>query len=421
MAVFEYKFSMVRNFDEKGLQQFLQLKISDLPELLKEQKGDNLREKICNLLNAKVKLGFDDSDIEGTLFQLLVYEVPERGYYIPLETNLSVANAIARLKDKYSSIIDRKLTEVLHSEEDLISIRQEQNKIIFLFKKGVAQLGLAKEKCNFYVPCIVDIDKEYMEIKFNQHFQRNAQLRPKGILEDIKKQVTRILSFATSSETFFLQQNQKYGEAGIHKGLYKMFMEESSRSMGLIKARVAKLEGEEDVNLAEKVLRDNISNYLKNDLKFVNPKPYVNKVMSTKYQDTAKEMKEVEFTSNGGFIFSFTFIDRKVTKSSNKSAKHKPVYYSRIYWDLKDTVKDYEEISELGIFWKFNKSDFTKQITKDDKKDSLSFVEVGFKEIHNILEIHYYVPSSRSTDFQYSLRERRLKEAYVIDKVKKII
>lgn len=260
----------------------------------------------------------------------MVYVIPERSYYFTFSTNLNIDIALEHLNSKFPDIVNMKITKISRQVEHLLTIRKEQSKLVFLFNEGVASLGKTEEKCGFYVACIIDFENNGIEIKLNQHLRRSTGKKVKNIISEVEEFLKRNLSFSTPTESFYFQPNRS-NEAFIHKGLYKLFEEESSRSLDLIKRKIAEFEGEEDVEQAEKVLKLNVSKYLEEELHLRSPEPYVNKVLSAKYQDTALIMEEAEFINDGGYIFGFTFVDRKITKSSNKNEENKPVYYSKIF------------------------------------------------------------------------------------------
>ncbi|EML6323895.1 hypothetical protein QCQ60_004179 [Bacillus cereus] len=431
MVGHDYKYSLIRNFGVTELKSYLKTQMKDFNDCYGRAPGSNSREKMCALLNEKVKKGFDDTHVDKTLFETLLYLIPERCYYLKLNTKLKEDFVWEKLKKSrnYLPIIDRKLSKIISRDEDLITIRKEGQKIIFLFKQSTVGLGIGKEKCTFYIPCVLDFKEKHMEIRVNQYMLRHTS-RDNGI--KLKNIIEKMCSFVNNSLFKVVAGNLdeenvslsvvKSTEAKIHKGLYSLFSLESAKSLDLIKEKVTEAEQKGSTKITEQVLRDNISNYLQDELLISNPEPYVEKVMSVKYQDTAQQIKKKEFIANGGYIFGFSFIDRKITRSTNRNEERNPVYSSPIYWNLKSVVKVYEEISELGVYWKFNKKDFNKSLTdKKMAKKDLTFVEVCFKEIHGVLEIHYYVQYDETGILTSFIDGRRIKESYVIQKIKDFV
>ncbi|AXN41034.1 hypothetical protein [Peribacillus butanolivorans] len=419
VEIYDYKLSLIRNFGVKELTKYLKLKITDYNKLLKGASGSNSYQKIRTLLNEQVTNGFDDREIDTTFFEALVHLFPERCYYLNVNTDLTADRAYEEIENssKFSPYVNRKLSLVVSEDEKLMSIRKEGHRIIFLFKLGKAELGLKKDQCAFYVSCILDFKQNHLEIRLNQYLLRNVS---KATSIQLKHVINHVTNFVNNQLPIALS-TAKSGEAKIHKGLYKLFLEESNKSLKLIKKEITKNEAKESIKVTEKDLRGNISKYLKEQLHISNPEPFVEKVMTVKYQDTAKNMKHTDFIRDGGYIFGFSFIDRKITRSINRNEDHKPVYYSKIYWSLKDVVKEYEEVSELGIYWKFNRADYTKKLTGKEPEKDQSFVEIGLKEIHGVLEIHYYVDYTQSDPLIISVNERRIREEYVIHKIKEFV
>ncbi len=418
--VFNYDFALLRNFKIKQLDKFLKKEIENYNDLFKKNKTNNGYLTIEGLLEEYINNGMDDQNIESTLFKSLVYLKTEKLFCINFDTNLDINTAMKQVMEKYNNVVGRKVTHKINSQENLVTIRREGEKIIFLFKEGVAELGrVKKEKCNFYVPCIIDFREKHLTIRFNQLLLRKCSVQGKALISDMEIFIKQLFNFNKENRDFYLKL-KKGNEAKIHKGLYKLFKKESLRSLDLIRAKVQEKESTSSFKWTEEKLREDISEYLKEELRVFDPAPYVNRVLSVKYQDTAKNMEEGEFVNDGGYIFGFTFVDRKITKSVNKNEKRKPVYHSKIYWDLKDTIEDYEEIIELAMYWKFCKDDYSKKVSQPQSPEDLSFVEVAFKETHNVLEIHYYV--NYDNDFLInSIDERMCKENYVLDKIKRFI
>lgn len=407
---YNYKYSLLRNFTAKQLQNFLEKEIVNFKELLKRELGSSSLVRIGNILNNLIARGFNDKNIESTLFHNIVYLLSDRVYHMNLVTDSDCSSTVKLLSNSdFSNYVDRKISQVVNTNEDLITIRQEGERLIFLFRLDTVELGYGKEKSNFYVSCILDFADNYAQIRLRNHYLRASHLNLTKVLQFVEGFVK------TLPGAIFLE---RFNEAALHTALYKMFIHESEKSLNLIKKKVR--EEEEDEGEDEEALRINISDYLKKQLNITDPIPYVDKVMSVKYQDTARSITEKEFIKDGGFIFAFSFIDRKITRSTNRNEDHKPVYYSKIYWNLKDVVKDYKELSELGVYWKFNKSDFGKPLSTADKPEDVTFVEVGFREIHNVLEIHYYV-NTLVEDLAPLIKDRRVKENYVIWKIKSFI
>ncbi|TYS62002.1 hypothetical protein FZD47_18105 [Bacillus infantis] len=419
ITLYNYKFSLLRNFGKTELKEYIKPKFLDYKQLYKTAYGSDPYIKISSILNAKVKKGYDDSEIDRDLFNALVYLSPERYYFLNMETELTADKAFSELNNssKFTGYINRKLSHVVDEREKLISIRKDGSRIIFLFKLGISELGILKEKCGFYVPCVLDFENMHMEIRLNQYLLRNLNITTKIQLREI---ISYMEEFCNNQLPLALTIS-RIGESKIHKGLYLLFVDESNKSLKLIKREVAKNEEKGDTKVTEKELKENISKYLKEQLHVSNPEAFVEKVMSVKYQDTALNMKYKDFIEDGGYIFGFSFIDRKITKSKNRNEEHKPVYQSKIYWNLKDLIKDYEEISELAIYWKFNKKDFNKKLSGKVADKDETFAEIEIKELHNVLEIHYYVDHDDSDIQPASVKERRIREKYVIQKIRGFI
>lgn len=191
---------------------------------------------------------------------------------------------------------------------------------------------------------------------------------------------------------------QSYNEPEIHRMIYNVFKEESAKAESVIKEHMAE-------GLTEEAINEKILNFLEKDLEMSDPELYSDRVKSAYYQDLSLHLNPSTFYN--GFISAFTFLDRNLIRSSTRNPKRDPIYNSKVYWNLKDLIHEYEEVSELTCYWKFNESDFTALPGED-----FEFVEVSLRERSGSIEIHYYNSPSE---------KRRLKEDYVHFRISKYL
>ncbi|MED4922943.1 hypothetical protein P9743_01380 [Anoxybacillus geothermalis] len=380
-----YPVPLLRNFEVQYLKPLLQNYIPNFNKIFNETPGTNSWVKISSILDQKIREGFDDSDLEKELFEKLVFELPDHVYLLPLETEID-AN---EFMERYSGlpVVNRKISSILYTEEKLITVRKFENKIIFLYRYGTTNVG--DIKASLYVPCIIDFDNNFVFIKTRMHYVKKSETSIQSIIEDIINETNSQLDFELSVSTF----NPSY----LHEALYKLFRDESIKAEKIIKENMD--------DLTETELEKKINTFLKEELKIKEPDNYTDRVKSAFYQDRSLQMDNNQFYD--GFIFAFTFFDREFTRSSTRSSQREPIYNKKIYWNLKDLIHNYQELTDISLYWKFDKNDFTKTPEGED----FSFVEVSFREKNGSLEIHFY--NSKS--------DRRVKEEYVIYKIKDYI
>ncbi|MBC1231370.1 hypothetical protein HB820_08905 [Listeria booriae] len=397
-----YPLRLLKNFFKK-----------DLGEYLKSIDGEfNTIQKELGIYDYSTYKAFLDSKLqdfkmEADLFRAVSLTTPETFYYYPLnidlETNIETIFECLNSDSRYTTYIDKKLFEF--SQGGLLSIRRDENKLIFLFEKGIAITSVNKDKKAFYVSCTIDFDKKLLYIGYMQGRYTRLQLSDKISIREL------LANIIGQIEKMPLKgiEIQKFGEQKLLQAFYKMFLEESTCAIDVIKTKA-------DGDIDEKV------NVALKELEVIETEIIREKLTALKYQDIALRTEITDFIKTGGYIFGFSLIDRRITRSRNKNHEHNPVYMSKIYWSLKDLIDDYQELSEVAFSWKFYKNDFGCRLNPDKYNESkkTELVEVEYKITNNDLEIHYYKTNGNPL-LRENARNKEDKINYVLYKIEQYL
>lgn len=387
-----YRTPILRNFEIKNeLSTILPDHITDYTKKLRsvEFTGSSW-EKIAAILNENmVENPKSDDEIDSILFEKLIFDVQDHVHLFPIESEIDADEFISRFEGE--SQLNRYLNAIVETEEKFISIRKDRNgnKVFILYRFETIKLGGDEQKANFYVPCVLDFDNALLQIRLRKHYMSKSSVNHANLLSQVKTFVNGLDGDISVLE---------YNENAVHSLLYQIFKEESEKAETVIKEHMKE-------HLTEAQVNEKILNFLQNELEMSEPELYADRVKSAFYQNLSLHLDPTEFYN--GFIFAFTFLDKNFIRSSTRNPKRDPIYNSKVYWNLKDLIHEYEELSELSCYWKFNKEDFGLA-----EGDNFEFVEVSLRERYGSVEIHYYNSPSE---------KRRLKEDYVHSRISKYL
>lgn len=379
-----YTVPFLMNFQVNYLKSVLKPHIEKFPSTYGNTIGANGWERCNSLLNTIIKDDNISKSIDEKLFEKLVFEIQDHIYLRPLMSNIDASEFIRR-NSKHPAL-NRKLSHALQRGELLMSMRQVANKVILLFKITTYSDGISDEAI-LTCPCVIDFDNKLFILRTKiGHLNKATGFKVSRIMSIVEDYVSKYFSeYATLAE---------YNPSVLHKMLFNIFKTESENAEKVIRDNI-EFSSEEEVS-------SKILNFLENDLMISDPSKYVDRVRYTYYQDLSSQLKDSSFYN--GFIFAFTFLDRKLTKSVTRNNDKKPVYNKEIYWNLKDLIYQYKELTELSLYWRYDKDNFDKVPNEKD----FQFVEVSLKVTNKSLEIHFY--NTRDVN-------RRLKEDYVLHKL----
>lgn len=357
--------------------------------------------------------------IEQDLFDFFFSVDPEQNYYKKIgltsgKDEYSVWESIVK-NDFYSKYIDRKLFEIEDVlEHQIISIRRDRKSVKILLQFGLSVTRRRRQEKLFMVS--VKIDLENMVLSFGyKHaaftsLQDVYKIRRDKMIEQIELLIGKM-----GLPVYIME----YEEIPVQKALFKIFSEEVSRTNELIEKEIKSQisDGSDPI----KEIMESIYDFLSKTMLLNNPEEFVDKALSIKFQDIAKNMSKSKFIKNGGYIFGFGFADRKVTKSMNKSDSKDPVYESKIYWSLKDIIFEYKEISSLALYWKFDLDDFGSDVTNASVTSNISFTEVEYTSVSGKLSIHHFVNSENMFISSVVAKEKERKQEYALYRIDKYL
>ncbi|MCM3789471.1 hypothetical protein M3221_13780 [Domibacillus indicus] len=382
-----YTSPLLRNFEIQDLKSFLPEYIDDFTKKLTNQTGDNGWYKISEVLNEFIQNDENaDNEIDKILFEKLFFNLQDHVHLFHLESDINADEFVSRFQDR--SVFLSKLSTLTQSEDKLISLRRDGNKIFLLYKYDTITLGSTGQRSNFYIPCMLDFENSLFQIRLRKHYITSSPYKHNDLLTNIKSYVNELDGDISI---------HSYNETHIYNLIYSIFKEESENAEKIIKQSM-------NDDLTEEIVDQKIIDFLADQLAMSNPEGYSDRVKSAFYQDLSVHMDPSTF--HDGFISAFTFLDKNFIKSSTRSPRRDPIYNSKVYWNLKDLIHEYEEVSELACFWKFNEANFDAH----PEGNEFEFVEVALRERNGSIEIQYY---------QSPNEKRRLKEEYVYYRIKR--
>lgn len=418
-----FDISLINKFQTKQLNEFLKDKISDYNKKLFEEIPNFMhgRERINKVLSDHINElesseEEEDADklqlIEDSFFNFLFYQDQDTYYNKRISKNTgTIVQILKKISDdeNFSEFLNKKLYNV-DNNIGLVTIRQEKKDLLLLFNYGTQITRKKKEEKQFLVSCRINFEHKILSIGLKDSMISQINENDKANFENkrtvlIKKIIRQIKMMGVEVENFSSEK--------IESALYKMFVVESNKALEVIKT---KLTTNDPDSKTIKEFQDITEKFLVEQLKLINPKGFIDKAMSLKYQDQAMEMDSGEYISHGGYIFGFSFVEKDITRSENKNDKRQPIYKSELYWSIKDIIDKYPRLSNLSMFWRFNKFDFDILVYKSDSND-LASAEVEYRSLNNELIIYYFVKSSNNRiDNEASLNRKR-REDFAIQKI----
>jgi len=406
-----YDISILNNLYVNQIIDYLNVNITDFEAKYEEQifignvKQKAIRGVLNNYLNENIAAS---NIIESSLFDLLFSVYPETTmHYYMTVGNQSIDDVHRILTEnlEINELIDNKLYNTLDDEEPIVSIRFTGNTLKVLLQFGVYTTPINRDRKRFLVACKLDFNNNILSFAYKQNVFSKLDSGIK--FSELKNKVFNVLNSLGLQIVF-----RDIPEIAAKKAMYFLFTEESTKALELIKQTISNNQG---VPFEEQEYTDSIRLFLTEQLRLANPDEFINRAMILKYQDSAIEIDNRVFINHGGYIFGFSFVDPRITKSSNRSDDRDPVYKSKIFWNLKDVVSEYEELDGLSMFWKFNPNNFDEEITPANVANTI-FVQVDYKYVRGSLCIYHYVNNELKVSNARG-RERERAEEYVLYRI----
>lgn len=413
----EFALSLLNKFDGSRLSSFLKLYIEEYDNKLREVQNagksgkEGIQEVLKDSLTSMTKENLDE--IEDGLFSFLFYQDQDTYYHKKIIKGNNFLQSLSNIRGDtfFSRYMDRKLYNV-PNEFGLISIRQEGNDLLLLFNFGTYVTKVRNDEKQFLISCRLNIETDILSIGIKDSLFSNVRAEDK--LKFGGKRHSLVSTIVEEIEKLKLDINIiNFQEGNLETILYKMFLSESDKAISLIKDSLEQNDGE---NRSIDDFETMAAEFLAEQFVLKNPEKFIDRALSLKYQDQAEQMPITSFVNSGGYIFGFSFVEKQVTRSNNKSDKKKPIYQYKLYWSLKEIIDEYPNISQLAMYWKFNKNNFEKKVAESTEGELL-FVELEYKIWNNELIFHYFVNSENMVISKLNSNERKLKEDYALRKI----
>lgn len=374
---------MLRNIVLYQLKEMPKGLIDRFPTKFNERSGDGHR-NTTDIINQEISENdFDDNELEAKIFHHLVFNSPDYSFVRHINKK---ENSNSQIKAMFQESIafNRKVNKPISSRENLISIRIEGNKIIFLFRFDTVEINEEKQ-ATVLVPCILDLDRNIFLVRIKNRYLRRSKEKPNSVIGKTTGEVKKIGNEIVD----IVPVNAE----NIQEGLYNLFDDDSYEAEKGIKETI------EDEK--QQQLEKNIKDFITENLDAEFQEQYLERILSIYYQEIASSFSASKFGNR--YVFALGFLDKQDIQSSARNINRHPIYSKEIYWNLKDIIHKHKSLEDLSIFWQFNPSNFGSRPT-DEQKD---FVEVNLKVINKSLRIHYYDTSEEKRGFkeEYVLRQ----------------
>lgn len=393
--LFDYSGQVLRNFTAQFLDEVLGAMWGD-PKSYRSQKRKSFRRNsfitIEELLQNKIKEGFDISAFDNILFNELAWILPDNHFIYMFETSKDITQVSSELNAKTKTFNKPIYNRGENADElQLVSTRQENDTLLLLFRNGLTE-NEEDKKTIFFIVCELNFTRKTFIIKMRETLRKNSKIPQRTILENI------LLSTKTLIKDFnLIVRTDKY----IKGKIYEMFSNESSYAEKVISQHLPIKN-----DMLEKIITDFVTVNL--DLKDpINLESNCNIIKSMYYQNIAKTVDSKVF--NQRYIFAFSFFDGTTTKSITRDAKRNHIYGKDLYWNLKNIVHRETFVNELSMYFKINKTNFK---AKPIGKNFIG-LELTIREFYGSFMIDFY------TDRRDP--ERRFKSAFIVYELEKYL
>lgn len=423
-----FDLSLLNKFEGQKLNEFLEAFIPDYnQQLLDSRKSGEVGKKVIRrVLNQFLQeLDFEQPDnlnafesIDRAFFFFLFYQDQDTYYHKKIKNrNLNIDYVWSSLEEdnNWKKYLDKHMVD-FSANDEVVSIRKDYENLLILFNCGTYTTTKRKEEKPFLVSCRLNFKNNILSIGIKDSIFSKISDEDKDVYG---RKRTELIAFVINKITSMnLKLSfESYAEGAVEDALYQLFIDQSNQAEALIKES---FENEDEDQRSVIQFKEIAEEFLREKFGLKRPQEFVQKALSMKYQDQATQMPISKFANNGGYIFGFSFVEKQITRSDNKSDKKKPIYSSKLYWNLKDIIDEYPNISQLSMFWKFNKINSDTNIVDSDTND-LTFVELDYKCSNNDLVLHYYVKSNQLSIFEADSLDRKRREDYALRQINKYL
>ncbi|WP_431030019.1 hypothetical protein [Lysinibacillus sp. LZ02] len=381
--------NLLRNFTVE----FLDATLSDFWNTSKEYRSiknkmfeDNSFHTITKILESKAGENVDKQKLDAILFNDLAWVVPDNHFIYLFDT----PDDIVKIKDAINGKTNSLDRPIHHSSLDkeafqLVSMRQENNSLVLLFRNGYTKDEDTK-KTIFFIACEYNFTKKTFIIKIRENFRQNAQKKRRELISEIFTFIKDLTPTIT-----YIRKTKKE----IKDQIYKLFKNETEKAESIIKSKLP---------LKEQILDKEIEEFNMHKLKLVSPETLEsnNKIIKYMYfQNIAQNLELGNFSDR--YIFAFSFHDGNTTRSVTRDSLRKHIYSKKLYWNLKSLVTEKTKVDEISIYYRINKKNYK----LPPLRSNFTGLEVTIKEFHGSFMIDYY--NNKRRDF-----ERKMKSEFVL-------
>jgi hypothetical protein len=232
-----------------------------------------------------------------------------------------------------------------------------------------------RDEIDIFASFLIDLENNLLSIRFNPTLYE--------YYSDKLGLITKVKNFILTStilEKLDIQFSS-FNETISKKTIFNMFKELSEEAEALLNNRVPR-DAEEKI---QQFLQQ-MSTSIKTD--------YVKQIKAVIFQDVSETFTDTLFTQ--GWVFKFLFNEGQYTRAASNTRNFKPIYSSKVYWNLKEVIFKEKEMNEAGFTWFLPNT------------ASSIIVKIESKNEHIILQ--YYDKKAN-----YVIREE--KEKFVLQKI----
>lgn len=405
-----YSARLLRNFQvdflKKTISSFFD-SVTQFNKAWRESFMDNGWKKIEEIINTH-EVFSDNSKLlllEDILYKELMENVSDHIHLYPISLRNNNIERVKELFLRKQLPFDKKINRRLITGEEefsIINVKIDDTKINFLFRMGITRDPQDNKKVTFMVPCIIDLEKQFIQIKFKQCFKTKSIHSSYQILNSI---IDKIQELDIIDVLFF-------NPANVKSIYFQMFKVESERAEKIIKNKAGILNTDQKKQSAEDFLINTFGITNRQSAYF---DTYALKMMSIYYHKHALEMTDANFGDR--FMFAFSFYDGYATRSSTRNSDKTHVYTGNLYWTLKDLILKKQSLSSISMFYKFNPNDFNSIAGQNAVG-----VEVNIKESNSLKNnksgflIEFLITNHKRRD-----EKRGIKSEYIISEIKKYL
>lgn len=423
-----FDLSLLNKFEGQKLNEFLGVFIPDYNQQILDSRkaggmGKQIIRRVLNQYIQEMDLEQQENlktldSIDRAFFFFLFYQDQDTYYHKKIiSRSLNIDYIWSSLEEdrNWKSYLNKNMVD-FSTNDEVVSIRKDHEDLLILFNCGTYTTSQLKEEKPFFVSCRLNLRNKILSIGIKDSMFSKISDEDKDIFG---RKRTELIAFVINK---IINMNlglsfERYAEGAVEDALYQLFIDQSNQAETLIKES---FENEDEDQRSVTQFKEIAEEFLREKFGLKRPQEFVQKALSMKYQDQATQMPISKFANNGGYIFGFSFVEKQITRSDNKSDKKKPIYSSKLYWNLKDIIDEYPNISQLSMFWKFNKINFDTNIVDSDTND-LTFVELDYKCSNNDLVLHYYVKSNQLSIFEADSLDRKRREDYALRQINKYL